>query len=169
MKLTLEMLKKYDACSPAIKRFKKETCDTVELAIKKMQLENLYEWCTWLLARILSRENKIRFAIFAARQVLGIFEKKYPKDARPRQAIEAAKKYLSDPSADAAATASWAAAYASMAATAASWAAADAAYASRAAATAASWAAADAKEKMQKKIIACGMELLKQQEKKNAD
>lgn len=40
----------------------------------------------------------ISFAVYAAEQVIDIFEKKYPKDNRPRKAIEAVKKYLKNPS-----------------------------------------------------------------------
>ena len=51
------------------------------------------------------------YAIFAAEQVIGFFEKKYPEDKRPRKAIEAAKDYLKDPS-DKNKAAAYAAAYA---------------------------------------------------------
>jgi len=40
----------------------------------------------------------VSYAIFAAEQVLDIYEKQYPDDKRPRQAIDAAKKCLKDPS-----------------------------------------------------------------------
>jgi len=72
----------------------------------------------------------VSFAILCAEAVLSIYEIKYPNDDRPRKAIEAAKKYLRHPSADAAR-----AAYAA-------YAAADAAYAAAYAADAAVYAAA---------------------------
>ena len=85
-----------------------------------------------------------KFAIACARHVLPIYEKDYPKDERPRQAIEAAEAFLNDPSKKnrermaAAQAAAWAAARAAArdAAQAAAWAAA------RAAARDAAWAAA---------------------------
>jgi len=40
------------------------------------------------------REDSISLAIFAAELVIDIFEKKYPNDKRPREAIEAAKRVL---------------------------------------------------------------------------
>jgi hypothetical protein len=98
----------------------------------------------------LDRHDKVRYAIFAAEQVLGIFEGKHPDDKRPRQAIEAARRYLETPcdAADAAyaAYAADAAAYAADAADAAyaAYAAADAAYAAAYAAGAAAYAAARA-------------------------
>ena len=70
--------------------------------------------------------KSVKMAIFSAESVLGIFEKKYPNDTRPRVAIEAAKAYISNPT-DAADAAD--AAYAAYAAYAAD--AADAADAAR--------------------------------------
>jgi len=96
------------------------------------------------------------FAINCAWRVLHIFEKEYPKDKRPRQALEAAKTYLKFPTEenlqklnaawDAARDAAWDAARdaARAAAWDAAWAAASAA--ARAAARDAAWAAARAAE-----------------------
>ena len=123
--------------------------------------EHNLEWSNWLIARLLARKYRIRYAVFAAEQVLDIFEKSHPGDLRPRQAIEAAimciKKNTQDNRAAAyaayaaaswtAASAAYAAAGAYAGARAASWTAASAAYAADAAASwtaayAASWAAA---------------------------
>jgi hypothetical protein len=41
----------------------------------------------------LPKELNIKLAIFSAREVLHIFEAKYPNDFKPRQAIEAAEKF----------------------------------------------------------------------------
>jgi hypothetical protein len=43
--------------------------------------------------------NCVKYAVFAAEQVIDIFEKKYPDDKRPRKAIEVTKKYIENPSA----------------------------------------------------------------------
>ena len=48
------------------------------------------------------KEDSVALAIYAAELVIDIYEKKYPKDDRPRQAIEAAKKWLKHPTANAA-------------------------------------------------------------------
>jgi hypothetical protein len=48
-------------------------------------------------------KDKVKYAIFAARSVLDIYEREYPDDMRPREAIEAAEAYIATPSADAAA------------------------------------------------------------------
>ena len=107
------------------------------------------------------KEDSVELAIFSAELVIDIFEKKYPKDDRPRKAIEAAKAYLvaiksgnkkaaaaaaAADAARAAYAAARAAAYAAAAyaAAAAAAAAADAAYAAAADAAAAAAAAARA-------------------------
>ncbi len=88
------------------------------------------------------KKVRVQFAVLCGREVLPIFEKEYPNDARPRLAIEAAEKWLAKPTkknADAAYAASNAA---SAAAYDADFAAAYAAYAASNAASAAAYAAA---------------------------
>ena len=87
------------------------------------------------------KRDSVALAIYAAELCIGKFEEKYPDDKRPRQAIEAAKHWLVNPSSTANAAAD-AAAYAAYAANAAAN-AAYAAYAADAAAYAA-YAAANA-------------------------
>jgi len=47
-----------------------------------MRVIKTYQW---------KKEDSVKLAIFAAEQVIEIYEKKYPNDKRPREAIEAAK------------------------------------------------------------------------------
>ena len=56
-----------------------------------------------------TKDDSVRLAIYAAELVIDIYEKEYPKDKRPREAIEAAKKYLKTKSAMAAGAAAEAA------------------------------------------------------------
>src|SRR3990167_2030428 len=141
MKLTENWLREKFACSEGVDWFKnqKET-DGVKVAITLI-VDNKMNWCNWLIVRLMDHKQKIRYAIFAAEQVIDIYEKKYPDDKRPRLAIEAARAVLKNPimkNKDAAYAAANAAAYA------AADAAADAANAVDAAAYAAAYAAADA-------------------------
>ncbi len=55
-----------------------------------------FDWSNWLLSHVLPVDDKIRYAIFAAELVIDIFEKEFPEDKRPRNAIEAAREYLSN-------------------------------------------------------------------------
>ena len=43
------------------------------------------------------KKDSVAFAIYSANLVIGIYEKQYPNDNRPRKAIEAAKKWLKNP------------------------------------------------------------------------
>ena len=45
----------------------------------------------------MSPEQKISYALFAAEQVISIFEEEVKDDKRPREAIDAAKEYLKNP------------------------------------------------------------------------
>lgn len=49
-----------------------------------------------------TQRDSIMLAVYAAELVLDVFEQKHPGDERPRKAIEAAKAWLANPSADAA-------------------------------------------------------------------
>ena len=86
-----------------------------------------------------TKKDSVSLAIFSAKLVIGIYEKQYPNDDRPRKAIEAAVRYQKNPTkknrlaAYTAANAAHAAAYAAYAATNAANAAAYTAYAAHAA------------------------------------
>jgi len=182
MKITKEWLTEKGACSDGVKWFcsQKETdlLKLCQLAIDKKD-GNLLSWANWTIVRCMEYKQYVSYSVYAAEQVLEIFEKKYTDDKRPRQAIDAAKKCINDPSkknksaaaaaaadaAYAAADAAYAAAYAAAAAAdaaayAAAAAAADAAYAAAAAAAAAADAA---RLRMKIKILEYGMRLLNEQ------
>jgi len=94
--------------------------------IHKLMTENRFSDANWLIVRCMNRKQKLAYAIFAAEQVIDIYEKKYPGNDKPRNAIEAAKKVLkydSKKNRDTAADAAHAAAYTAYAAHAAAYAA----------------------------------------------
>ena len=102
MKITEQWLKKHNACSDGIKAFcnQKETdsIKILKLLIKSNNKEKL-QWANWLITKLFrNKKQKISYAIFAAKLVLNLFEEKYPGDLRPRKAIEAAEKWLKNPS-----------------------------------------------------------------------
>ncbi len=55
------------------------------------------DWMLWTLRRAtdLTKIQYVELAVICAKTVLAIYEKKYPKDDRPRKAIEAAGNRLS--------------------------------------------------------------------------
>ena len=170
MKITAKWLTKVCACEPGIAWFAAQTESDGASVVKKLMAEDRYDWANWLICRLFARWQRILYAVFAAEQVLDIFEKKYPADKRPRLAIAAARACIDDDSAAAAANAANAAyhadaANAANAATYAAYAAAFAIDAANAAAAVnaanaanAAYAAAD-RNKMKKKILKYGQTL----------
>lgn len=116
MKISVEWLQGKGACSEGMKWFgKKETA--LKKLVDRLIKAKKWDWSNWLIKYSgMGKTQSVKVAIFAAEQVIGVYEKQYPNDNRPRKAIEAAKMYLSNPSA---AAANAAAAAANAAATAA--------------------------------------------------
>ena len=174
MNIFKKTLTDLNACKEAVKYFEKNELEgkSVKAYVKKALKDKHWDWCNWLLPRLMTHENQVRYAIFAAEQVIGIFEKSYPDDNRPRKAIEAAKTCLVEPSkknkdaAFAAASAAFAAAsvaaYVDVAEAAAyaAFAAANAASAAAYVAEAAAYVAFAASAAMKIKIINYGLKIL---------
>ena len=167
-KLTEKWLEKRGACADGISWFKTCSKENPSEVMDALLAEKKLDWANWLIARLLSPKDRVRYAIFAAEQVIDIFEKAHPNDKRPRKAIEAAKAVLKKnnktarAAAWAAAGAAWAAAGAAGGAgdaAGAAWAAGDAAWAAWAAAWAARAAGDAAGPAMKEKIIRYGMGL----------
>jgi hypothetical protein len=198
MKITIGKLRELGACRDGRNLFEGQDESDLVVVVEKLKLKETIEhiedkycdnslaWANWIVSRMMSYTQRVKYAVYAAEQVIDIYEKKYPDDDRPRKAIEAAKKCIESPTeenkaaaaADAAAYAAYAdaaayAAYADAAAyvaadAAAAYAAyvaayADAAYADAAAAYAAY--AADAKKEMMIKILDYGVEIIKSDDK----
>jgi len=161
MKLTKNFLEKNNACYRGLEWFcnqketelipllKKLMTKRTQTQIEKKYSENSLEWASWLIVRKMKYKQYVSYAVYAAEQVIDIYEKKYPNNDSPRKArkarkaIEAAKKCIENPSKKNKEAAAVAYANAVAAAVAA---AADVTYAADAAAdvAAAAYAAADA-------------------------
>jgi len=137
------MLRKKRACSSGIDFCRDQNTEDLRELFEAFIKHERYDYATWVFRRFMNKKQVVKYAVFAAEQVIEIYEKKYPEDDRPRKAIEAAKAYLKKPCAS---TKKKAAAYADAAdaAAAAADAAADAAYAAAYAADAAAYAYAAA-------------------------
>jgi len=98
MELTKQVLENYRTCNEGMLWYiSNDEPDSVEETIEKLLSSDECEkfiWSNWLLSRVLPTDDKIRYAIFAAELVLDIFEKEFPEDKRPRNAIESARGYL---------------------------------------------------------------------------
>ncbi|MCJ7563700.1 MAG: hypothetical protein MUP52_03810, partial [Candidatus Aminicenantes bacterium] len=92
-----------------------EVIAQVEVRGKHLKQDDKECWSEMRIVRAWKwmKADSVSLAIYAAELVIGIFEKRYPDDKRPRLAIEAAKAWLKDPSEEnrqAAGAAAWAAA-----------------------------------------------------------
>jgi hypothetical protein len=149
LRITAEFLQRHNACEDGYAWWLKNCEGLPDFEqIEKVKNHDL-KWCNWLIARLMTKEECVKYAVFAAEPVIDIYEKEYPNDKRPRSAIKAAKKYIENQieenrktadaafaayAADEAAfAAANAAAYAAFAAAFAAYAAAFAAYAAYAA------------------------------------
>ena len=94
--LTMEWAKSVNACQDGLDWWKTELnlSPDPETVIKALMTTNRFDWANWLTTKLLTNNQKALSAIFAAEQVIGIYEKQYPGDDRPRKVIEAAKKVL---------------------------------------------------------------------------
>ena len=144
----IDWLRKNKACPDAITWFTNQNETNLSRIVDSLLTYNHFDWANWVIARLLNKKQKIEYAVFSAEQVIDIFEKKYPDDKRPRNAIEAAKKCLLHDTVENRLAANAAADAATYAANAAADAAVDAADAAAdadyAAAYAAAYTAADA-------------------------
>jgi len=130
MKVTLAWLRENNACKEGIEWFKVRKESNLPEVLESLLKEEYFQWANWTIVRFMSHKQKVQYAVFAAEQVIEIFEKKYPEDARPRKAIETAKKWIENPSEENRAANAAYAAYANAAN--AAYAAANAAYANAA-------------------------------------
>ena len=146
MKITKQEIKDLHPCRSGWEWYcEKERPVDLEALLIEMDSHNPVD-ARWLFTKLMNKIQCVKIAVFAAEQVIDLFENKYPDDDRPRHAIELAKVYIKTPdmgSADAAHAAAAAAAAAAHTADAAD-AAAAAAHAADAAAYVAYTAAAHA-------------------------
>ena len=177
MKITKDWLQKNNACSGGVERFLSQNeTDAAKIMLGLIECGRP-EDSRWVMQKLITtKKQAVLIAVFTAECVLDIFEKKYPDDKRPRNAINAAKAWLKNPckktknAAAAAYIAIYTAAYAANAADTAVAYAAYAAYTAAAAATAvftpvyaayATKAAGTDKKEVQLKIANYAIKVLK--------
>lgn len=92
MKLTLSWLQAEGACAEGIAMYRqaRPRPRTIETAVAALLAADYAGWANWLVAHALNKKNRIRYVVYAAEQVLPIFEKAFHADNRPRKAIETA-------------------------------------------------------------------------------
>ena len=164
MKLTKKKLKSLNPCTDGYEFYLKCNTTDLKMFIKELMKIGRFDWANWLLPRLMTHKQKIMYAVFAAKQVLPIFEQEYPKNKIPRLAIEAAEKCIKHNTVKnrkIAASAANAASAASAASAAFAGYAAFAASAGYAAfAASAGYAASADRKEMQTKVINNGLKIL---------
>jgi len=98
VKITEKWLKEKDACGSGIVWFNEQKETDGLKVVKKLVKRDSLSWANWLIVRLMPYKMYVSYAVYAAEQVLPIYEKKRPGDGRPRKAIEAAKKCIKNPS-----------------------------------------------------------------------
>jgi len=93
MKVTKNWLIKHNACSDGMSFVTEHKLIGTDECYFIRQLVKLDrpDWALWLLVRRLDRKDRIRFAVYCAKDVLPIYEAEYSNDDCPRKVIEAAE------------------------------------------------------------------------------
>ena len=86
MQITKEQIKTLNPCSNAWQWYLKSKQDTNLLKLLLNANEQNYTWASWLFTKLMTKKQNQEIAIFAAEQVIHIYENKYPNDDRPRKA-----------------------------------------------------------------------------------
>ena len=100
MKVTKKWIEKWGPCSEAVDWFNsqplRDSTQIIKYFIKHKNENNDYlEWASWAIVRFMkTKKDRVMYAVYAAKQVLYLFENKFPDDKRPREAIDAALKCI---------------------------------------------------------------------------
>ena len=100
LKITKEFLREKCACQLGTKWVTEHKLIGLEDTsfLRELMEAKQYRWANWLIVRVMDYRQYVSYAVFAAEQVIDIYEKKYPNNKAPRLVIEAAKKCIEDPS-----------------------------------------------------------------------
>ena len=112
---TLKQIKSHRPCTPGWKRLLehlgKTGADDEPLFLETILESNGLDDALWALRAIDGYQNAMRlYACYCAKYSLDIFEREYPDDKRPRQAIEVAERFARGDATPEDLAAAWAAA-----------------------------------------------------------
>ena len=101
MKMTLDILNKICICYPEDIEFIKENkligLEDIDFIEKLIELDKLY-LANWFIVNILNEKNQFNYIIFAIDQFIDIYEKEYPSDNRPKEALKYIKAWVKNQS-----------------------------------------------------------------------
>jgi hypothetical protein len=97
MKINMKRLEKHGACEKGMKWLESlGTLDADEVIAKGIE-QKRFSYLCYGIAHIMTKKQRVTWAIYCAEKCLDAFEVEYPEDDRPRKAIAAAKAYLKRP------------------------------------------------------------------------
>src|SRR5579872_2275491 len=96
-KIDRKWLEEHGACSEGKEWFLAQNILSPVEGVRNLLAKDKVDWANWLVVRLMSHTQQVRYAVYAAKQVLKLYEVKYPTDKRPRQAIAAALGFVDNP------------------------------------------------------------------------
>ena len=117
MNITTEWLQQNNACEDGLTWFLGQNATCLDTIIPKLLNKGHFDWANWTLTHAMTHRQQVQYALFAAEQVIELYEKQYPGDDRPRNAIESAKHFVATGNKGTARAASAAASHAATCAT----------------------------------------------------
>jgi hypothetical protein len=97
MRITIKQLKSLNACSDGIAWFKTQKNKEAKHILRQSVKEGQFSYANWFVTNLFTHPQCVQHSIFSAELCVKEFEKFFPSDSRPREAIEIVKKWLSDP------------------------------------------------------------------------
>lgn len=101
MKMTLDILNEPCVCYPKRIEFAKKNkligLEDIDFIKKLIELDKL-NWANWFIITILYEKNQFNYIIFAIDQFIDIYEKEYPSDDRPKEALKSIKAWIKNQS-----------------------------------------------------------------------
>ena len=98
MKINKGIISKFNPCEDRFNNFVNNYPEFNGNLEDFLSLDNIsYHDKIWVTIRLFTKEQNVKFAIKCGLSELPLFESKYPEDKRPRQALEAAEKWLLEP------------------------------------------------------------------------
>ena len=156
-RLNKSFIKRIAPCSGGYEYYLNKGENDLFVLLEALIEDGHSNWASWLIVRCMDRKQYIEYAIFAAEQVIDVYEEAYPEDDRPRKAIEAAQHCLKRNTVKNRSAARSAAASAVRSAESTGWSAASAGWSAASAAS----AARSAGWRMHKEIIRKGIEIMR--------
>ena len=100
-KINKAVIAKLKPCKDRFDNYLKHYSDFNGKVEEFIMLENItYSDKVWVMTKLMTKRQNVKWALACASRWLSIFESRYPYDLRPRKALEAAEAWLNNPSSE---------------------------------------------------------------------